>query len=69
MSKKKSIACCGYNIAASSSSNDNQEEATKAHVLTHDAASSSVMPQRKGGSLHYGIHSPASMRRSGRMTF
>jgi hypothetical protein len=70
MSREKSIACLGYNIAASSSSNNNnQEKATKIHVLTHDTASSSVMPQCKEGSLHYRIHSPTSMRRSGKTTF
>jgi hypothetical protein len=46
-----------------------QEEAHQAHASTHDAVYSSAMPQCRGGSLHSGIHSPASTRHNGRTTF
>jgi len=54
MHEEKSTVCYEYMIVASSSSNDddnmslgaNQEEVP---ASTHDVASSSVIPQRRGG--------------------
>ena len=60
MYKEKSVACHEHRIITSSySSDDNnnvslgadQEEAYEAHVLTHDATSSSAVPQHRGGVL------------------
>jgi len=63
MHREKSIACHDHMIAASSSSCDDDNvslgvDQEEAFALTHDAASSSAIPQRKrqysftAGSIH-----------------
>ena len=58
MSKAKSIACRKDMIVVGSSSSDandheslgaGQEQTFEAHASTHDAASSTAMPQHRGG--------------------
>jgi len=60
MYREKSVARHEHKIITSSSSNNdnnnvslgaNQEEAYEAHALTHDAVSSSAVPQHRGGVL------------------
>ena len=78
MHRGKSIERREHMITTNSSSSDDdnnvsliidQEKASDAHVLTHDASFSSAMPNVEAGSLHNMIHSPTSTRRSGKLTF
>jgi phage gpG-like protein len=73
MPRGKSIACREDKITSNSSSSDadnhellgaNQEQAS-----THNTGSLSAMLQHQEGSLHSGIHLPASTRPNKRMTF
>ena len=74
MPRRKSITCRENMIALSSSSSDvdvheslgtDQEQEFEAQTLTHDASSSSAMPQHRGGSFHSRIYLPTSTRPSG----
>jgi len=72
MRRMKSTARCQKTVAASSSSSeedvslgaDHGEESTP----TCDAASSSVVSQRRSGVPSQWVNSPASTRHNGRMT-
>ena len=73
MRRTKSTACREHMVVASSSNSDDDMllggDQEKAPTATHETASFSMVPQRKGDGLHSRVNSPTNTRHIGRTTF